>query len=140
MSDLTEEQIRNADPEQLSDWIAQVKDDPVKSEVPGGGVYVPEYASEWWAAGPLLEELQGIWLTEEVQRDLCDIHGRKELPETDSGWGVMRYDLDEEWLCGPAHSFHGYTLDVGRGDTAPEAVARAWLLAYERGLLEVSDA
>ena len=129
MTDHTEDDIRNATDEQLNQWIAQARDDERRQgwwrwpDWPGTQeeCYNPApkpYAIEWWAAGPLLDELQDVSVPSWRERLVC--------------WTLVEYGL---WHCCPKF-VSGLGDPTGKGGTAPEAIARAWLLAYHRGLLE----
>jgi hypothetical protein len=135
IEDLTEGQIHVADADQLNRWIAEERGD---SRYDGAnstqwtwsppGALGPEhchnekprpYASEWWAAGPLLEEVQSA--------NDCD----SGLALNSGIWGT------DKWGCGPLNQYYeGHIEYMAMGDTAPETIARTWLLAYHRGLLE----
>lgn len=70
------------------------------------------YSTEWWAAASLLEELQG----EDIPN-----------PKYSDEWGVCK--RDGEYRCGPVHHLEGFSKGAGVGDTAPLAIARAYIQA-----------
>jgi len=122
VSDYTEDNIRDAEPAQLNKWISDIRcsvlhmhdgryqwryKQPEASRVTAHAKPKP-YATEWWAAGPLLEEL---------------------AEQLDPFYGLRQEGLEYHWLDGEG-------VQDCMGETAQLAIARAWLLAHHRGLLE----
>lgn len=124
--ELTEETIQLASKEEVDQWITDLREIPVSQsghydwnpDLPDLLCYqlkdshlspVP-YCSEWWAADSLLQEM-----AEEIPVALVRVDNRWKLKE-------------RKWFFG---------IEVV-GNTAPEAVAKAYLIAAKNGKLEIS--
>jgi hypothetical protein len=86
------------------------------------------YATEWWAAGPLLEELHDTTYKFNTK------YFKGEEKEVVAPFGLTRVVASAPWVCGP--TVEGRVKSFAKAETAPLAIARAWLLTYEHGLLE----
>jgi len=129
--DLTAEEIRDAAPEQVDEWIGEICDERLPSEHYLADTIDLSYTRQWAFAGPLLEELQivdwrSLHRSYTSQVAVACPHGDKK-------------PVEPAWFCGPTFRYDSGVDAFGVGETGPEAIARAWLRAWAEGLVEADD-